>query len=455
MRAASFFAFLFLASLAIANEPDGNSDSEPVVLSDHALSVIETVVQNHIDPPTKQSLALAFCKQVSPTKRQPLGLGRAVSIADHEQLRLMLADQIADVKQESRRAAVQSALADVLQSQASTRLIKRKEQIVNDQLAANRYVGIGIAIGLPDNQVTMMKVIEGGPADRGGAKDRDRILRVDGISTAGKKVTEVVDMLRGPTGSEVEIVLGRSAEKELTLVLTRDVVPFKHVRDFKVIQPGIASVTIDSITGSIVRDLRRLTPKIIENEIKGVVLQINATQVAYRAALMFANTLIDGKPIGGVESGMGIEPIMADRDLLWPGVQIAAISQYAPQDAYAWALSAIRQQRPAYIGGQLVAREQQIIHHAWQYGTVELEGTEFVLVLPVARLLKTVESLHVKPLEYEVLGQRTVRMEQVNPKEMALLRSSRVDGNVNGKVTPIERAVSALRRSIARDEKAK
>ena len=88
-----------------------------------------------------------------------------------------------------------------------SRLISRKEAEVEDQFANNRYVGIGIALSSRDGRPKIAKVIPGGPSDRGGAKDGEMILSIDGVSTENESLKQVVDRLRGEEGSQVKLKL--------------------------------------------------------------------------------------------------------------------------------------------------------------------------------------------------------------------------------------------------------
>ena len=290
---------MFAVSTRAGDAPRGARQASE--LSQSLLSIIDTVIENHVDPPPRQTLVLEFCRAIASTQRPPLGLGRAVSDADPEQLRAIIAEHLAAVKTDAADAIALSALQNTLQAHAHTQLTKRSDHRVNEQLAANRYVGIGIAIGMNDQVPMMMKVFEGGPADVSGAKEGEFILEVNGVKTSGRPLTEVIDLLRGPAGTKVEIELAKDKTTTRDVTMIRDVVPLKQVEDFGVIEPGIASVTINSITGSIVRDLRRLTPKIYEHEIHSIVLRVKPHQPDERSSLLLANALIDGKPIGGIE----------------------------------------------------------------------------------------------------------------------------------------------------------
>jgi carboxyl-terminal processing protease len=93
------------------------------------------------------------------------------------------------------------------------------------------YDGIGASLQMQDEYVTVMGIIEGGPAAADGTlKPRDRITAVgqgeDGelVDVVGWRLDDVVDMIRGPGGSTVRLqvlpagALAGTGEKTIALV---------------------------------------------------------------------------------------------------------------------------------------------------------------------------------------------------------------------------------------------
>ena len=76
------------------------------------------------------------------------------------------------------------------------------------RLAAN-FAGIGAALQLTDGKVTITKVLPGSPALKAGIKSGDVITRVDDKPIKGLSLSDVVKLIRGPVGTEVEITIQR------------------------------------------------------------------------------------------------------------------------------------------------------------------------------------------------------------------------------------------------------
>jgi carboxyl-terminal processing protease len=72
--------------------------------------------------------------------------------------------------------------------------------------------GIGARIGRRDGDLIAVRVFPGSPADRGGLKDGDAILFIDGDPTRPLSVEEAVGRIRGRAGTPVALGLQRGAE---------------------------------------------------------------------------------------------------------------------------------------------------------------------------------------------------------------------------------------------------
>ena len=82
---------------------------------------------------------------------------------------------------------------------------------VVDGGASFEFGGIGANLQLSADGVAFGDVFPGNPAARGGMHAGDRIVGIDGQSTTGLSLTDVLQLLRGPAGTTVGISV-RSTE---------------------------------------------------------------------------------------------------------------------------------------------------------------------------------------------------------------------------------------------------
>ena len=93
------------------------------------------------------------------------------------------------------------------------------------------FGGLGIEVTQEDGWVKVIAPIEGTPADAAGVMPGDFIIAVNGESVMGLTLTEAVDLMRGPVGSEIVITIAReTATEPFDLSLIRDTIQETAVR---------------------------------------------------------------------------------------------------------------------------------------------------------------------------------------------------------------------------------
>ena len=92
------------------------------------------------------------------------------------------------------------------------------------------FGGLGIEIGMESGVVKVISPIDDTPAANAGIKSGDYIVRINGQQVQGKTLTEAVDLMRGPVGSEIKLTVRRKNEKKaLEFLIKRAVIEVKSV----------------------------------------------------------------------------------------------------------------------------------------------------------------------------------------------------------------------------------
>ncbi|WP_251975768.1 S41 family peptidase [Salinicola avicenniae] len=106
------------------------------------------------------------------------------------------------------------------------------------------FSGVGIEVGLRDDQLTVIAPIDDTPAARAGVQPGDRIVAIDGTPTNNLTLQEAVDLMRGDTGTEIELTLLREGEQEpRVLTLTRASIRSESVNS-RLLEPGYGYLRI-------------------------------------------------------------------------------------------------------------------------------------------------------------------------------------------------------------------
>lgn len=145
---------------------------------------------------------------------------------------------------------------------------KEFEQFRTDQ--SSRYFGIGATIGDlsdADGKVIATYIratFEGAPAHRAGLRFGDKIVAVDGTNVLGKPFPDVRNMLRGPRGTPVKLLIERHATgKQETVEIVRDGVAQPSIPEAYMIRPGVGYISMtggfnQTTYGEFVEAMKRL-----------------------------------------------------------------------------------------------------------------------------------------------------------------------------------------------------
>ena len=93
------------------------------------------------------------------------------------------------------------------------------------------FGGLGIEVTQEDGFVKVVAPMDGTPASQAGIQSGDFITHVNGEAILGLTLSEAVDKMRGPVGSEVSLTIVRNLDQEpFDIVITRDVIKLTAAR---------------------------------------------------------------------------------------------------------------------------------------------------------------------------------------------------------------------------------
>jgi len=93
------------------------------------------------------------------------------------------------------------------------------------------FQGVGIQIGVKNQQLTVISPIEDTPAFRAGLAAGDKILKINDEWTKDMTIEQAVDKMRGPKGTQVKLLIIRDGwDKPREFKITRDVIKVQSVK---------------------------------------------------------------------------------------------------------------------------------------------------------------------------------------------------------------------------------
>ena len=213
--------------------------------------------------------------------------------------------------------------------------------------------GIGAELETPDEYTVVRRLVPGGPADKGGdLKPRDRIIAVGQgtdqpfVSIVGWRSDDVVQIIRGPKGSQVRlrvIPAGAREEDARTVVIVRDDVKLidqsasksmltlnpngREIRvgivdiptfyaDFKAMESG------DPEYKSTTRDVVRLIEELKADNMDALIVDLRRNGGgSLQEAVELTGLFVDSGPVVQVKSLRGRPRVLGDNDgsAVWEG----------------------------------------------------------------------------------------------------------------------------------------
>ena len=151
--------------------------------------------------------------------------------------------------------------------------------------AEGTFAGIGIEIGLRQDLFTVLRIIPQSPAAASVVQVGDRIKAVDGNTIQGLLLTEVIDKLRGPAGSRVNLVLSRAQRARHTngepvvidigLTLVRQTLDGAYL-DIRLTENNVVYVRATQCYDAMASDIQRAISTVSEAPLKGIVLDLRS-----------------------------------------------------------------------------------------------------------------------------------------------------------------------------------
>ena len=111
-----------------------------------------------------------------------------------------------------------------------TTYMDQKEAEHYNEMLSSSFQGIGAEVSLEGGRVKVVSPIKGSPAEKAGIRTNDIIVSVNGEPLDGLSLTEAIQKIRGPKGSQARLGIVRGEGKPIEIVVVRDDIPIETVR---------------------------------------------------------------------------------------------------------------------------------------------------------------------------------------------------------------------------------
>ena len=147
---------------------------------------------------------------------------------------------------------------------------------------AGNFDGIGIQFNVPNDTATVIEVIPGGPSEKAGLLQGDRILKVDDkvIAGVGFPQDSMVRRMKGPAGSKVKITVGRGKEI-IPFDITRGKIPVHCVDASFMANDTTGYIKLSKFSKTTFSEVNAAATKLLAQGMKKLILDLRDNTGGY------------------------------------------------------------------------------------------------------------------------------------------------------------------------------
>ena len=140
---------------------------------------------------------------------------------------------------------------------------------------SGEFGGLGIEVSMEAGVVKVITPLDDTPASRAGLKAGDYIVKINDTQVQGKTLTEAVEIMRGPVGSDIELtVRRRGVKKALTFTLTREIIEIQSVKS-DLLDKNIGYLRLTSFNENSATQIKKRINDLDKNKkLKGYILDL-------------------------------------------------------------------------------------------------------------------------------------------------------------------------------------
>jgi carboxyl-terminal processing protease len=155
----------------------------------------------------------------------------------------------------------------------NTRFVRPLEAKIIDEDMQGSFEGIGATVEMRDGELVIVRPLPNSPALKAGLQAGDTILSVDGKSLEDKDIMEAITLIRGPKGTNVELLVQREGEEEpFVVTVKREKVDLPTVES-RIIEE-VAYVRLAEFNAAADERMRRELAELFEQDPVGLILDL-------------------------------------------------------------------------------------------------------------------------------------------------------------------------------------
>jgi carboxyl-terminal processing protease len=153
-----------------------------------------------------------------------------------------------------------------------TRYLSPQDEIAEREGFAGEIQGIGVEVTTEDGNITVVSPIDGTPAHAAGLRPGDILRQADGVELTDMSVMEAAQLIRGPVGTAVALLIERDGET-FTVDITRAVIEIDSVRG-EILEDDLAYVRLSHFGTRTTEELQEVLSELLAEEPAGMILDL-------------------------------------------------------------------------------------------------------------------------------------------------------------------------------------
>jgi len=221
---------------------------------------------------------------------------------------------------------------------------------------SGEFGGLGIEVSMESGVVKVISPIDDTPASRAGIKAGDYIVKIEDTQVQGKTLSEAVDLMRGPVGSNIELTVRRRGEKKaITFNIKREIIKIQSVKA-DLLEKDIGYIRLTSFNENSSEQIESKIKELEENQkIKAYILDLrNNPGGLLSQAITISDFFLDNGEIVSTKSRQPSEnrKWFAKKGDLTKGKTLIVLINYGSASASEIVAGALKDHKRAIILGE-------------------------------------------------------------------------------------------------------
>lgn len=176
-------------------------------------------------------------------------------------------------------AAIDAALSELDPHSVYLPPVEREQ---SEESLAGNFEGIGIQFNVPGDTAIVLSVIPGGPSEKAGLIQGDRIVKVDERVIAGMKTPQdsMVRLMKGPAGTKVTITVKRGNEM-IPFNITRGKIPVSSVDAAFMVSDTTAYLKLSKFSMTTYAEFLKASADMLSQGMKSMILDLRGNSGGY------------------------------------------------------------------------------------------------------------------------------------------------------------------------------